>query len=94
MKVSFPLHQLNQFIQFILINHFFLKLFIQFNERKRQEQVENLLTYKIDPIDIPKDLGNSKGIIESPWLKIELTKANAFKVLTFREYLDIKRKVR
>jgi hypothetical protein len=56
--------------------------------------VENLLTYKIDPIDIPKDLGNSKGIIESPWLKIELTKANAFKVLTFREYLDIKRKVR
>jgi hypothetical protein len=67
---------------------------IQFNERKRQEQVENLLTYKTDPIDIPKDLGSSKGFKENPWLKIELTKVNAFKVMTFGGYPDIKRKGR
>jgi hypothetical protein len=56
--------------------------------------VEYYLTYKIDPIDIPKDLGNTKGILENPWLKIELTKTNAFKVTTVREYLDVKRKGR
>jgi hypothetical protein len=53
--------------------------------------VEHFLFYKTDPIDVPKDLGNMKGILENPWLKIELTKANAFKVTTFGEYLDVKR---
>jgi len=43
---------------------------------------------------MPKELGNSKGITENPILKIELTKTNAFKVTTFGEYLDVKRKGR
>ena len=43
---------------------------------------------------MPKELGNSKGITENPILKIELTKTNAFKVTTFGEYQDVKRKGR
>jgi len=43
---------------------------------------------------MPKELGNSKGITENPILKIELTKTNAFKVTTFGEYQDVKRKDR
>jgi len=43
---------------------------------------------------MPKELGNSKGITENPILKIELTKTNAFRVTTFGEYLDVKRKGR
>jgi len=43
---------------------------------------------------MPKEFGNSKGIMENPILKIELTKTNAFKVTTFGEYLDVKRKGR
>jgi hypothetical protein len=72
----------------------FLQLFIQFNEQKREEQVEGLLTYPFETLDMPKELGNSKGITENPILKIELTKTNAFRVTTFGEYLDVKRKGR
>ena len=43
---------------------------------------------------MPKELGNSKGITKNPILKIELTKTNAFRVTTFEEYLDVKRKGR
>jgi hypothetical protein len=35
-----------------------------------------------------------EGIQENPFLKIEMTKSNAFLVLTFGEYIDIKRKGR
>jgi hypothetical protein len=69
-------------------------MFIQFEQRQRQEQIEHFLTYNIYPLDIPKDLGKSKGILENPYLKIELTRANAFKVTTFGEYLSLKRKGR
>lgn len=69
-------------------------MFVQFEQRQRQEQIEHFLTYNIYPLDIPKDLGKSKGILENPYLKIELTKANAFKVTTFGEYLTLKRKGR
>jgi hypothetical protein len=71
-----------------------LQLFIQSNERKREEQVEGLLTYPFETLDMPKELGNSKGITKNPILKIELTKTNAFRVTTFGEYLDVKRKGR
>jgi len=43
---------------------------------------------------MPKELGNSKGIMENPILKIEITKTKSFKVSTFGEYLDVKRKGR
>jgi hypothetical protein len=43
---------------------------------------------------MPKELGNSKGIMENPILKIEITKTKTFKVSTFGEYLDVKRKGR
>lgn len=56
--------------------------------------MEDILAYSIETLDTPKELGNSKGIMENPILKIELTKANAFKVRTFGEYTDIKRKDR
>ncbi len=56
--------------------------------------MEGLLTYNIETLDMPKDLGNSKGIMENPILNFELTKANAFKIMTFGEYLDIKKKGR
>ncbi len=71
-----------------------LQLFIQFNDRKRLEQVEAILTYNFQTLDTPKELGYIKGVTEYPILKIELTKANAFKVTTFGEYLDIERKGR
>jgi hypothetical protein len=93
MKVSFLLHQLNQIIQFFL-TYFFFQLFIQFNERKREEQILSLLDYQFETFDMPKELGYSKGITENPILKIELTKTNAFKVTTFGEYQDVKRKGR
>jgi hypothetical protein len=64
------------------------------NKWKREEQVEGLLTYQFETLIVPKELGNSKGIMENPILKIELTKTNAFKVATFGEYLDVKRKGR
>jgi hypothetical protein len=43
---------------------------------------------------MPNELGNSKGITENPILKIELTKTNAYKVTTFGEFQDVKRKGR
>jgi hypothetical protein len=51
----------------------------EFNERKREEQVEGLLTYQFEALIMPKELGNIKGIMENPILKIELTKTNALK---------------
>ena len=45
-------------------------------------------------IDVPKNIGSSKGIQENPSLKIEMTKSNAFLVMIFGEYIDIKRKGR
>jgi hypothetical protein len=45
-------------------------------------------------IDVPKTIGTSKGIQENPFLKIEMTKSNAFLVTTFGEYIDIKWKSR
>jgi hypothetical protein len=92
MKVSFLLHQLTQIIQFFLT--YFFQLFIQFNEQKREEQILSLLDYQFETLDTPKELGNSKGITENSTLKIELTKTNAFKVTTFGEYQDVKRKGR
>ena len=56
--------------------------------------MEAILNYNFQTLDTPKELGDSKAITENPILKIELTKANAFKVTTFGEYLDIKRKGR
>jgi len=44
--------------------------------------------------DVPKTSGTLKGIKENPFLKIEMTKSNAFLVMTFGEYIDIKRKGR
>jgi hypothetical protein len=44
----------------------------------RKEQVEALLDYSNEPMKLPKQVGATKGIIENPWLKIELTKANGF----------------
>lgn len=46
------------------------------------------------PIDVPKIIGSTKGIQENPFIKIEMTKSNAFLVTTFGEYIDIKRKGR
>ena len=45
-------------------------------------------------IDPPKTIGNSKGIQENPFLKIEMKKSNVFLVMTFGEYIDIKWKSR
>jgi len=45
-------------------------------------------------IDVPKTIGTSTGIQENPFLKIEMTKSNAFLVMTFGEYIDIKQKGR
>jgi hypothetical protein len=53
-----------------------LELFVQFNEKMKKEQVENLLTYQIEPVGLPKNLGTTKGIVENPWLKIEFTKTH------------------
>jgi hypothetical protein len=38
---------------------------VQFNERMKKEQVENLFTYQIELVDFPKNLGTAKGIIEN-----------------------------
>ncbi len=53
-----------------------------------------LLNYDIVTIDIPKTIGATKGIVENPFIKIEMTKSNAFLVTTFGEYIDIKQKGR
>jgi hypothetical protein len=45
-------------------------------------------------IDVPKTIGTLKGIQENPFLKIKMTKSNAFLVTIFGEYIDIKRKGR
>jgi hypothetical protein len=45
-------------------------------------------------IDVPKTIGTLKGIQENPFLKIKMTRSNAFLVMTFGEYIDIKRKGR
>ena len=94
MKVSFLLIKLHQFVQFFLIFFFFFQLFIQFNERKRDEQVLSLLDFQFETLETPKELGATKGITENPILKIELTKTNAYKVTTFGEFQDVKRKGR
>jgi len=60
----------------------------------RIDQVVGLLNYDIVPIDIPRTIGAMKGIVENPFVKIEMTKSNAFLVMTFGEYIDIKRKGR
>jgi hypothetical protein len=67
---------------------------VQLNERMKKEQVETLFTYQIEPVGFPKNLGATKGIVETPWLKIELTKSNAYRVTNFGQFLDIKRKGR
>ena len=45
-------------------------------------------------IEVPTFIGSLKGIQQNPFLKIEMTKSNAFLVTTFGEYIDIKRKGR
>jgi len=67
---------------------------VQLKERIKLDQVAALLNYDVENIDVPKTIGTSKGIQENPFLKIEMTKSNAFLVTTFGEYIDIKRKGR
>ena len=49
-----------------------------------------MLNYDIVTIDVPKTIRATKGIVENPFVKIEMTKSNAFLVRTFGEYIDIK----
>jgi hypothetical protein len=56
--------------------------------------VVGLLNYDIVTIDVPKTIRATKGIVENPFVKIEMTKSNAFLVMTFGEYIDIKWKGR
>ena len=65
---------------------------MQFNTRVRMDQVQGMLNYDIVPIEVPKSIGESKGIIENPFLKIEMTRSNSFLVTTFGEYIGIKQR--
>jgi len=56
----------------------------------RIDQVAGMLNYDIVTIDVPKTIRATKGIVENPFVKIEMTKSNAFLVRTFGEYIDIK----
>jgi len=58
------------------------------------DQVIGMLNYDIVPIEVPKSIRESKGIVENPFLNIEMTRSNAFLVMTFGEYIGIKRKGR
>ena len=40
--------------------YIYIQLFIQFNERKREEQVLSLLAFQFETLETPKELGNSK----------------------------------
>jgi hypothetical protein len=63
-------------------------------DRVKLDQVAALLNYDVMHIEVPKTIGSLKGIQENPFLKIEMTKSNAFLVMTFGEYIDIKQKGR
>jgi bifunctional DNA-binding transcriptional regulator/antitoxin component of YhaV-PrlF toxin-antitoxin module len=67
---------------------------VQFNTRVRMDQVIGMLNYDIVPIEVPKSIRESKGIVENPFLKIEMTRSNAFLVRTFGEYIGIEQKGR
>jgi hypothetical protein len=58
------------------------------------DQVIGMLNYDIVPIEVPKSIRESKGIVENPFLKIEMTRSNAFLVRTFGEYIGIEQKGR
>jgi len=67
---------------------------VQFTSRVREDQVQATVGYDIIPIEVPKSIRESKGIIENPFLKIEMTRINAFLVTTSGEYIGIKQKGR
>jgi hypothetical protein len=60
---------------------------VQCNTRVREDQVQAIVGYDITPVEVPKSIGESKRIVENPFLKIELTKTNAFLVTNFGEYI-------
>jgi hypothetical protein len=66
--------------------------FFCFNGRIKKEQLETLLDYNIEPMELPKQLGTTKGIVETPWVKIEFKKAGGYCITTFGEFLEVKRK--
>jgi hypothetical protein len=58
-----------------------------------KKEVETVfLDYSIEPYEMDKELGDSKGLKENPLIKHALTKANCFEWVHFGEYVDIKRK--
>jgi hypothetical protein len=60
-----------------------------------KKEVETVfLDYSIEPYEMDKELGDSKGLKENPLIKHALTKANCFEWAHFGEYADIKRKGR
>ncbi len=67
---------------------------MQFTSRVREDQVQATVGYDIIPIEVPKSIRESKGIIENPFLKIEMTRINVFLVTAFGEYIGIKQKGR
>jgi hypothetical protein len=58
----------------------------------KQQQVEALLNYQIEPMEFPDQLGTTKGMVENPLVKIELTNAGRFCVTNFGSFLEVNRK--
>ncbi len=67
---------------------------MQINNIVRQDQVRAHLGYDIYPLGILKSIGTMKGILENPFLKIKLTKANSFWVTSIGDFLEVRRKGR
>jgi hypothetical protein len=45
-------------------------------------------------MELPKQLGTTKVIVDNPRLKIKFTKVGGYCITTFGEFLEVKRKAR